>query len=63
MPLYGLPARPTFPFAKPGAPAIRLGVPSIAVMLISWTHSEPDGGRKTFVGRHGLMKPEGNPMA
>jgi hypothetical protein len=27
--------------------------------LISWTHSEPEGGRDTFDGRHGLMKPEG----
>jgi hypothetical protein len=26
--------------------------------LISWTQSGPDGGRATFVGRHGSMKPE-----
>ena len=31
----------------------------IAVCLISWTQSGPDGGRATFDGRHGSMKPEG----
>ena len=27
--------------------------------LISWGQSGPDGGRATFDGRHGSMKPEG----
>jgi len=27
--------------------------------LISWTHSGPEGGRATFDGWHGSMKPEG----
>jgi hypothetical protein len=29
----------------------------IAVMLDSWTHSGPDGGRATLDGRHGSTNP------
>jgi len=46
-------------FAILAQPRGHPGAPLADSRLISWTHSGPDGGRATFDGWHGSMKPEG----